>query len=157
MKLFTYLTFSLLAVVLLGACKKDKPEIPDPPTFQNPAYLLLHDGLPAPQLPADNPLTVEGVKLGRFLFYDTKLSANNNISCASCHVQTNGFSDINTLSIGTDGLLGLRQAMSTFNMAWNDNGFFWDGRADFLRHQALMPIQDELEMNETLDNVIAKL
>ena len=47
--------------------------------------------------------------------------------------------------------------MAVFNMAWNTNGFFWDGRAELLRHQSLLPIQDELEMDETLENVVAKL
>ena len=52
---------------------------------------------------------------------------------------------------------GKRQAMSVFNMAWNTNEFFWDGRAHLLRDQSLKPIEDPLEMNETLENVVAKL
>jgi cytochrome c peroxidase len=153
---FSGLTIAV-AMSMLTACKKDTPDDTAVAVAENSPYTLSHEGLPAPVIPGDNPLTTEGVKLGRFLFYETLLSANNNISCASCHVQAHGFSDVNTLSIGTDGLTGLRQAMASFNLAWNDNGFFWDGRADLLRHQALMPIQDPLEMNETLDDVVAKL
>lgn len=145
------------ASVFLFSCKKEaEPEITEDEIVNTP-YALSFDGFPDPSISSDNPLTIEGVKLGRFLFYENLLSENNNINCASCHQQINAFSDINTLSAGTDGLLGHRQAMASFNMAWNDNGFFWDGRAELLRHQSLMPIQDPLEMNETLENVIAKL
>ena len=95
--------------------------------------------------------------LGKMLFYEPMLSKDGTQSCASCHRQTDGFSDTTRFSIGVEGLPGKRQAMPIFNMAWHTNQFFWDGRADLLRDQALMPIQDPLEMNETLDNVVAKL
>lgn len=114
-------------------------------------------GLPAPNFPDDNLLTEEGVELGRRLFYETALSKDGSMSCASCHNQSTAFSDTNQFSIGVEGLPGGRQAMAIFNMAWNTNEFFWDGRAHLLRDQALLPIQDALEMNETLENVIAKL
>ena len=120
-------------------------------------YTLLYDGLSKPILPNDNILTRSGIKLGRFLFYDPILSKDNSISCASCHQQKNAFSDTNQFSIGVRDLPGKRQAMAVFNMAWNNNQFFWDGRADLLRHQSLMPIEDELEMDENIDNLISKL
>lgn len=113
--------------------------------------------IPAPYFPEDNLLTQEGVELGRRLFYETALSKDGSMSCASCHNQSTAFSDTNKFSIGVEGLPGGRQAMAIFNMAWNTNEFFWDGRAHLLRDQALLPIQDALEMNETLDNVINKL
>jgi cytochrome c peroxidase len=91
------------------------------------------------------------------LFYEKRLSKNNIQACADCHLQIDGFSDINQFSTGVEGLQGGRQAMAIMNMAWHDEGFFWDGRASTLRDQALRPIQDPLEMNETLENVIAKL
>jgi cytochrome c peroxidase len=91
------------------------------------------------------------------LFYEKKLSKGETQSCADCHMQEDGFSDIRQFSIGVDELPGRRQAMAIFNMAWHTNGFFWDGRAPSLRDQALKPIQDPLEMNETLENAIAKL
>jgi cytochrome c peroxidase len=68
-----------------------------------------------------------------------------------------GFGDKRQFSIGVENLPGKRQAMAIFNMAWHNNGFFWDGRAPALRDQALMPIEDPLEMNETLENAVAKL
>ncbi len=112
-----------------------------------------------PPLPVrdDNPLTEEGKQLGRMLFYEKKLSRTNTISCASCHLQENAFSDPNIVSFGVDSLTGNRQAMALFNLAYNENGLFWDGRSPTLRHLSLLPIQDEKEMDETLENVIAKL
>jgi cytochrome c peroxidase len=91
------------------------------------------------------------------LFYEKMLSKNNTQACASCHLQQFAFNDTARFSIGVEGLKGKRHAMSVFNMAWNTNGFFWDGRSNLLRHQSLQPIQDALEMNETLSNVISKL
>jgi cytochrome c peroxidase len=91
------------------------------------------------------------------LFYDPQLSRNGTISCSSCHKQENAFSDPRVLSLGVDNLPGKRHAMAAFNLAWNDNEFFWDGRAHLLRDQVLKPIQDELEMDEALDTVVARL
>ena len=73
------------------------------------------------------------------------------LSGGFCHRQKHAFADTNTLSIGVEGLPGKRQAMAVINMAWNTNEFFWDGRAHLLRDQSILPIQDELEMNETLE------
>ncbi|MGB0432173.1 MAG: cytochrome-c peroxidase [Bacteroidia bacterium] len=113
--------------------------------------------LPEPIIAADNELTVQGVKLGRMLFYDKLLSADGTQACASCHMQEFAFTDTARFSIGIQGKKGKRQAMSVFNMAWHGNEFFWDGRSHLLRDQALLPIQDELEMDEELDNVVQKL
>ncbi len=120
-------------------------------------YVLNIGDLPPPNIASDNPLTQQGVKLGRMLFYETLLSADGSMSCASCHRQEHAFSDTSQFSIGVEGLPGGRQAMAVFNMAWNENEFFWDGRAHLLRDQSLMPIQDPLEMNESLENVVVKL
>jgi cytochrome c peroxidase len=121
------------------------------------SYTLQHDGLPQSILPGDNPVTSAGIALGRHLFYDPILSSDKSISCANCHDQKNAFSNTNRFSIGVRGLPGKRQALAVFNMAWNTSQFFWDGRVDLLRHQSLMPIEDELEMDETLERVIIKL
>ncbi|TNE81208.1 MAG: cytochrome-c peroxidase [Bacteroidetes bacterium] len=139
----------------LEACQKDSPITE--PDAGNPAYELSYQNLSDPDIPADNPLTVEGVKLGRLLFYEKMLSGDGTQSCADCHRQSNAFSDTARFSTGIAGMQGKRQAMAVFNMLWNSNGFFWDGRASLLRHQALLPIQDPLEMNESLSNVVNKL
>jgi cytochrome c peroxidase len=111
---------------------------------------------PQVQLPADNPLTQEGVALGRQLFHDVRLSVNQTQACASCHDQTRAFADARRFSLGAEQQMGKRNAMPLFNLAWQPS-FFWDGRAATLREQVLMPIQDAHEMNETLPNVISKL
>ena len=111
---------------------------------------------PQPALPLDNPLTEEGVELGRRLFNDTTLSINNRQSCASCHLAATGFADARKYSLGAEGQAGTRNAMPLFNLAWKGS-FFWDGRAPTLRAQALEPIQNLIEMHETLTNVVAKL
>ena len=125
--------------------------------YDDTPYLLNRVGFPDPSIPEDNPLTVAGVRLGRMLFYEKDLSKDGSLSCAGCHKQEDAFDDTRRFSEGVNGEEGKRQAMAIFNMAWNDNEFFWDGRAHLLRDQALMPIQDELEMDESLDNVVAKL
>lgn len=154
MKFLSHLTIFFLAVFILGFSACDSEEvIPKDETL----YELSYGDLPEPTLPSDNPLTVQGVQLGRMLFYETKLSKDGTQSCASCHRQADGFSDTAKFSIGVENLPGKRQAMAVFNMAWHTNQFFWDGRANLLRDQALKPIQDPLEMNETLDNVLQKL
>jgi len=118
--------------------------------------LAVTERFPQVALPADNPLSQEGVALGKKLFNDTRLSINNTQSCASCHARAHAFSDVRRVSLGAEGQLGKRQAMPLFNLAWAQ-GFFWDGRAATLRDQVLMPIQDKHEMNETLDRVVSKL
>lgn len=127
------------------------------PTKSSNSYKLEHEGFPNPIIPEDNSLTIDGIALGRKLFYEKLLSSNKSMSCATCHVQENAFTDTNRFSTGVRGLKGARQSMAVFNMAWSDNDFFWDGRAHLLRDQVLMPIQDSLEMNETLVNIVEKL
>ncbi|MCB1098421.1 MAG: cytochrome C peroxidase [Verrucomicrobiae bacterium] len=111
---------------------------------------------PAVKLPADNPLTEEGVALGRKLFNDPRLSINNSQSCASCHLREHAFTDPRRLSIGATGDIGKRNAMPLFNLAWASD-YFWDGRAATLRDQVLVPLQDPHEMAESLENVVKKL
>lgn len=139
------------------ACEEDTTKVEEfNPT---PYELIMPEGLPKPRLPEDNPLTLEGIKLGKKLFFETKLSGDNTQSCGSCHNQQFAFTDNRkALSIGIEGLEGKRNSMPLFNLFYHNNvGFFWDGRAKTLREQSLMPIQDPLEMNETLENVVNKL
>jgi len=162
-KLVTYTLAIITAIAVITACQKnsdDVTEVEQPevlPEYDSTAFNFDYGIFPNPHLPEDNALTVEKVKLGRMLFYDEILSKDEIQSCADCHLQVDGFSDIRRFSLGVEDLPGKRQAMAVFNMAWHNNGFFWDGRAPLLRDQALMPIQDPLEMNETLENVVAKL
>ena len=119
MKFFVQIFFFFF----LLSCTKDK--VGHEPT---PYSLSIPSHFPSMQIPEDNPMTVEGVELGRFLFYETMLSGDNTINCASCHLPGNSFSDSNQFSVGIDGIYGNRQSMALINMGW-DEFFFWDGRA----------------------------
>lgn len=123
------------------------------------AYELTNipDHFPPPILPEDNPLTVAGVELGRHLFFDPILSADNTMSCGSCHQADLGFADGQATSVGVLGMNGTRSSMPIMNLAFNNRGFFWDGRVATLEAQAIMPIEDHLEFNESWDNVEERL
>ncbi len=146
----------IISSIILYSCRENPTDISKFST--TPYELILPKGLPKPTLPADNPLTKEGILLGNKLFFDTRLSGDNTQSCASCHNQEFAFSDNGKkLSTGIRGLEGRRNSMPIFNMFYHNVGFFWDGRARLLRHQTLKPIEDDLEMDDTLANVIKKL
>ncbi|GJM32428.1 MAG: cytochrome-c peroxidase [Saprospiraceae bacterium] len=110
-----------------------------------------------PIIPTDNALTVDGIELGRHLFYDPILSSDSTQACASCHIQEKAFTDGLNVSKGVLGMTGRRSSMSIVNMAYNNDGFFWDGRAESLEAQALLPVEDHLELNESWENVVEKL
>jgi cytochrome c peroxidase len=123
----------------------------------HPYRFTLSSNFPIPDLPRDNPLTEEGVELGRRLFSERLLSVNDSQSCASCHQANAGFSDAGkAVSVGAEGREGTRNAMPIFNLAWK-NSFFWDGRAATLREQVLMPVQNPVEMHANLGQVVGKL
>lgn len=161
-------------IMLLVACVRE-PEVRiniDVPTdtvvFRPTPYVFQYPtGWPPMLSLAENPLTEEGVALGRKLFYDGILSSDSSISCASCHKQELAFTDNSPLSVGVNGRLSLRNSMPLFNLGWVENfgpvingrplRFFWDGGATSIEAQALAPITNPLEMNETLPNVLRKL
>ena len=105
--------------------------------------------------PADNPVTDNGATLGRVLFYDTRLSANNTVSCSSCHVRKHAFVDPKRFSKGFDGKLTDRHGMSLVNLRYNNRArFFWDERADNLEAAVLVPIQSKIEMGQDLAKLL---
>lgn len=105
-----------------------------------------------------NPTTDAGATLGRVLFHDKRLSANDNTSCASCHLQQFGFTDTAQFSTGFAGGKTPRHSMALANSRFYARGrFFWDERAATLEEQALMPIQNNIEMGLTLPQLVAKL
>ncbi|MCB9204028.1 MAG: c-type cytochrome [Flavobacteriales bacterium] len=146
----------IAASVTLGSCNQEPCDDGYSPT---PYELVIPQGLPPVEtfIPEDNPMTVEGVALGRKLFYDPLLSDDNSQSCASCHKQENGFAEPQRFSIGIDGSVGNRNAMALINLAWNPNGFFWDGRAATLEDLVFQPVTNPIEMNTTWPEVEAKL
>jgi len=150
-------------------CQHDPPESPNTacisangdltaiPYNPTPASLAIPSNFP-PIVPApDNPLTIDGIELGRRLFYDPILSVDSSMSCFSCHMQTFNFTDNLAVSEGVDGIAGKRSSMALMNLAFNHNGFFWDGRVNTLEEQAELPVEDEIELHNTWDEVICRL
>lgn len=113
-------------------------------------------GLKALSIPADNPLTADKVELGKQLYFDKRLSRDDTISCASCHDPKKGWSNGEAFATGVRGQVGGRSAPTIINAAYSDLQF-WDGRALALEGQALGPIQNPIEMDMSLDEVVAKL
>jgi cytochrome c peroxidase len=108
--------------------------------------------------PADNPVTDAGATLGRVLFYDTRMSANNTVACGSCHLQARSFVEPVRFSKGFEGQLTDRNAMSLVNLRYYQRGrFFWDERARSLEEQVLMPIQSKIEMGMELPKLVELL
>lgn len=108
--------------------------------------------------PSSNPVTTAGATLGRVLFYDPRLSVSDGTSCASCHLQSVGFSDRSALSVGFAGGLTARHTPGLTNARFYQRGrFFWDERAATLEEQVLGPIQNATEMGMTLSALVMKI
>lgn len=159
-----YTTLLLLALGLWACNPDEKEEEPKPDTdlisgtYTPEEYALnIPKWMPAVPPNASNPLTKAGVALGRMLFYDPILSRDSSQSCASCHQQAKGFTDGLASSTGILGQNGVRSSMPLVNLAYNTRGFFWDGRSVTLEDQALVPIEDHREMDDTWANVERKL
>jgi len=130
--------------------------------FATPSSLdipkLFEDNILAPVIPIDNPQTVEGIALGKKLFFDPILSIDNTLACVDCHAPENAFTDSDKFSDGVDGIFGNRNSMPLFNLAWNyDEKFFWDGNTFSLEHQAFVPVTDPFEMKSNWADVESKL
>src|SRR5262249_27627161 len=129
--------------------------LPDTPYRYADIDLPAHFKTPLAQrfdnTPADNPVTDPGATLGRVLLYDTRLSANNTVSCGSCHVQNHAFVDPSRFSKGFEGKQTDRHAMGLVNLRHYLRGrFFWDERAGSLEEAVLVPIQSKIEMGQDL-------
>jgi cytochrome c peroxidase len=98
---------------------------------------------PLPRVPADNPMSVAKVELGRYLFYDTRLSGNETQACASCHVQAHGFAGPNAVELGSTGMPGRHNAMSLTNVAWNSVQTWANSALLTPEQQALVPMFGE--------------
>lgn len=108
------------------------------------------------EYPDFDPHSPEEIELGKYLYFDTRLSKNNNISCATCHNPDLGFSDGLGTGLGTDGNKLGRNAPHLYNLAWN-TVFMWDGRAGSLEEQALGPIEADVEMSMPLPTLLDRL
>jgi len=115
-----------------------------------------HGLFPLPDTP-DNPMTVQGVALGRRLFHDPILSGDYTQSCATCHAQAFAFSDNGRrFSEGIDGSVGTRNAPTIVNVPWSPD-FFWEGRAATLEDQARAPVPNPIEMNLPWEEALDRL
>ena len=152
MKYFIPLSFFFL--FLLFSCLKEKNiELTNSPT---PYVLNIPSNFPPFEIPDENPLTVEGVRLGRHLFWENRMSGDNSMSCASCHAPQYAFSDPSPSSIGINGDSSKRNSMVLQNLAWS-NDFFWDGSVITLEEQILLPVMDSTEMDESWSNFLNEI
>lgn len=161
MKAFTFPAIFILLItgIFFSGCeKKNDPVTPPQENWEPTPYeITVPAGFPHLPIPEDNPTTVEGIELGRRLFYDPILSADNTQSCASCHAQDFNFTDHGErFSSGINGEFGTRNAMSVINAGWMTD-LFWDGRKKSLEEQALEPVTNPIEMHETWANAASKL
>lgn len=138
--------------ILVSNCTKDKVGTGN----ITPYEIEIPSHFPQMIIPTDNPMSVEGVALGKKLFYEKRLSKDNSISCASCHSHTAAFSDPNQYSEGVDGQLGNRNSMALINMGY-ENFFFWDGRSQTLEEQILEPVPNPIEMQLSWNDASARL
>lgn len=123
-----------------------------------PPDYLANAASAADNTPPANPITDAGATLGRVLFWDKELSANRTVACASCHLPEAGFADSRALSLGFEGGETGRKSMPIVNVRYYRPGsMFWDERAATLEEQVLRPIQDEVEMGLTLDELEARV
>lgn len=107
--------------------------------------------------PEDNKLTEDGIVLGQHLFYDPILSRDSLMTCSSCHLPEGSFTDNRKFSTGVDDIEGERSSMSLLNVGFYYTGLFWDGRVNTLEEQALLPVEDVVELHTTWPEVIVKI
>jgi cytochrome c peroxidase len=138
--------------LLLGLSACSTEPAPEEPLFLTPA------NFPQPVYRFENnPLTKEGVALGRMLFYDGRLSRDGTISCAECHNQAYAFTHHgHDLSHGIDNRLGTRNSLPLQNLAWSRE-FMWDGGVFDLDMFPIVPIENHVEMDEKVASVLNKL
>ena len=145
--------FSIVAAVLIyRRVEQVRPVRPigKPQTIATPL------GLPPVPVPADNPLTVETVALGKRLYFDKAVSIDNSVSCATCHDPGHGFAYAGDVSTGVRGKRGTRNSPTIINAAYYTTQF-WDGRENTLEKQAEGPVQNPVEMAHSLAGVVARL
>lgn len=153
-----------VSIIFMSSVFPVLPPIPyDYITLNLPAHFTdpvnpFADVTPFDNTSVANPVTDDGATLGRVLFYDKNLSLNNTISCGSCHQQQFAFSDTAIHSLGFNGGTTRRHSMPLINVKWHMNGrMFWDERAASVEAQALIPIQDAVEMGLTLPLLVQRV
>ena len=140
----------LLPVLLLAQDHSVKPITEINVHYLGPQKL---SSLPPVVIPPNNPQSSQKIRLGKLLYFDTRLSKDNTVSCATCHDPAMGWSDAGPTSKGIDGQMGGRRSPPVSNAAYNPLQF-WDGRAPSLEEQAKGPIQNPIEMGNTHEVMI---
>lgn len=136
----------LVSIITLAFKASDNKSITFPKGWPKPNYDF-----------SKKPLKSATIELGRALFYDPILSRNNTISCASCHSPYNAFTHVDhALSHGIEDKIGTRNSPALMNLAWNKL-FMWDGAVNNIEVQALAPMHNRVEMDETIEHVVTKL
>ncbi len=150
-------TWTVLLATCIAACHPPSSSVntPTPLVLELPTWAARDTALRV-ELPYDNPLTVEGVALGRRLFHEPALSADGSLSCASCHQQHLAFSDGLPVARGVNGNAGMRNTPTIQNVAW-DHFFFWDARALSIELQAFAPVTGHAEMGSRWADVSERL
>ncbi len=110
-------------------------------------------GLPPLPVPEDNPMTVEKVALGKMLYFDKRISADNSISCATCHDPKMAWAEHTPTSTGIEKQVGARNSPTVINAAYATSQF-WDGRSPSLEDQALGPVENSIEMGHSMEAVV---
>lgn len=141
----------------MPSCENCPDELITGPSTPTAHELEFPSFLGQPNIPTDNPLTEEGILLGRMLFFDPILSADSTQSCFSCHFPEQSFTDGLDKSVGILGIPTQRSSMSLANLVFMEKDFFWDGRAASLEDQAFLPVEAHDELNDNWENVELKL
>lgn len=155
---FIFFAFLLLWFGLVGCSNDEKVAQEINPkellaSLQAKGSLVPLESIPIPE---DNPMSTEVLELGQMLFFDPRLSGNNDLSCASCHEPSKGYGDGRATFEMTNGEAGARNSPTIINAGYYTT-YFWDGRANSLEEQALGPIQNPNEMNQDIDELIQEL
>jgi cytochrome c peroxidase len=139
------LLVALTAAVSICACSRSAPPERDVALVpaQAPYQWRLPPGLPVPRIPADNPMSEAKVRLGRWLFSDTRLSGNRTFSCASCHQPAHAFTDARAGALGSTGQTHVRNTMSLANVAYNASYGWADASVRTLEAQMAIPMFNE--------------
>jgi cytochrome c peroxidase len=146
---------STIVAVVVTVYHRGEPVRPINP-IGTPQTIATPLGLPPVPVPADNPVTVETIALGKRLYFDTSLSIDKSLSCATCHDPGHGFAYPGDVSTGVGGKKGTRNAPTIINAAYYTTQF-WDGRVNTLEKQAEGPVQNPVEMAHSLAGVVARL
>lgn len=149
---------SLMAAAACGApdTATPSPERPSAPLVDSKSPAGFPLGSVVERSPSENQLTEPRARLGKRLFFDSRLSRTGEVSCGTCHQQPSAFAQPDRVSAGVDSLLGTRNAPALLNLAWGES-FFWDGRARSLEEQAGKPIENPVEMDLPLSDAVARI